>query len=162
LKFLHISIIALSFLFSCKNESKTQAENQKIILQESSDPHVRNTQKMLQGTWINQDEKGVTLVFDKNTRIENVKGKPSGKTRYFKISNFCENNIPGSEFLAQSKAKYISMQDIDMCFFIVNLNKEHLDLKVVGRGNILRYRKQGIKSKKSSNQNTNQLKREEK
>jgi len=144
-------ILAASLLFiSCKNEKASISENKNdSYVPESKDPYVINTQKLLQGTWNSLDENGVSVEFDKNTRVENIKGQPKGKTRYFKITDKCDNESSGEQQVIRAKAKYISMQDIDMCFYIIKLSKDQLELKVMGRGNILKYRKKG--SKRSSN-----------
>jgi len=148
---LFILTAIIGLLFSCKSDSKSTVQNQPADIKVSSDPYVANTQKLLQGTWINLDEKGVTVIYKGNTRVENVVGKPEGKTRYYEVANECKNDAAGDARVVKAKAKYISMQDIDLCYYIVKLNKTHMHLKTVGRGNVIRYKRKGAVNKRRSN-----------
>ena len=141
--FIIISLFCLYFS-SCKNEKKETLDTQTTS-QLSKDPYISSVQTLLQGTWKNLDEKGVTLTFDGNTRIENIQGKPEGKVRYFEIAEECKNDAkPKGELrTVKSKAKYISLQDIDLCYYIVKLDQVHMHLKTIGRGNLVRYKRMG-------------------
>ena len=143
MKFLAPIAISIILLLSCKTDTDTNKDEQLPYSINTNDPYIVNTQNLLQGRWINLDQKGVSIVFENNTRVENIKGKPEGKPRYFEISDGCQIDIPGSRVLAKSKAKYITLQEVNLCYYIIKLDKSHLDLKVVGRGNIIRYRKEG-------------------
>lgn len=158
MKHIYILLIATMLISSCKNDTNRASENTKSKSIESNDPYVQSIQKLLQGTWINLDEKGVKVVFENNTRIEKIEGSTEGKPRYFEISDGCKGDIPGSDLLAKAKAKYISLLDINMCFYIVHIDKDYLDLKVIGRGNIIRYKKEGSTVRHSSNKALNKLK----
>ena len=159
MKFLTPIAISLILLFSCKTDTNTNKDDQLPNAINTNDPYVQNTQNLLQGKWINLDQKGVSIIFENNTRIENIKGKPQGKSRYYEISDGCQIDIPGSEVLAKSKAKYITLQEINLCYYIIKLDKSHLDLKVVGRGNIIRYRKEGTAAHSPNDSNNLELKK---
>lgn len=158
MKHLYILLIATALLSSCKNEVSTTDENQKSNPVGSNDPYIQSTQKLLQGTWINLDEKGVKVIFENNTRIEQIEGNKEGKARYFQISDGCMGDITGSKQLAKAKAKFISLQDIDMCFYILKLDRDYMNLKVVGRGNIIRYKREGSTGRIATDKAINQLK----
>lgn len=158
LKTIYILFIAISSISACKEEIQNPTiTSQAVSMDFSSDPYISNTQMLLQGTWDNLQEKGVSIVFEGNTRIENIIGKPTGKTRFFEVADECKNDAAGTMPSVKARGKYISMQDIDLCYYVIKLNKNNLELKKVGRGNVLRYKKRGSPDKKSSDLESNIL-----
>lgn len=142
MKYSYILIFILTLTASCKNDNGSPSQtSEESSLEVSNDPYIAHNQKLLQGSWRSLDEKGVTLTFKNNTRVENVEGKPKGRTRYFEIADECKNDALGNDRVIKSRAKYISLQDIDLCYYIINLDKTYLDIKVIGRGNTIRYKR---------------------
>ena len=96
---------------------------------------------MLQGTWNSRDDKNTSIRFENNTRIETKDGISLGKMRYFEVADQCNNATAKGKRIVKAKAKYISMQDIDMCYFIKKITNTELVLSYVGRDNTLTYSK---------------------
>ena len=153
MKYLIILLTILTAI-SCKSD-KTEVVTEEALKKAvtapmmSTDPAIQNTIKMLQGTWNSRDDKNVSVIFENNTRVETKDGKTLGKTRYFEIADQCNNDTSKSQKIVKAKAKYISMQDIDMCYFIKKITRNELVLSYVGRNNTLRYIKKNA-SKKST------------
>lgn len=137
-----------------------KVENDTAASINRNDPHVKNTQNLLQGTWISLDQKNVSVIFENNTRTENITGKEPGKSRYYQITDGCPSDVPGSELLAKSKAKYITLPEINKCYYIIKLDKDYMNLKVVGRNNIIRYKKEGSTARKSSKRDLQELRKQ--
>lgn len=139
----YIILLAFSILFvsSCKSDPSTDTTQQvaDTTVVTSSDPAVLNTLKLLEGTWNSRDDKNTAITFKGNTRQETRDGKALGKMRYFEIADQCNNDASKGEKNVKVKAKYLSMLDIDMCYYIKKLNKRELVLSYLGRKDDLRY-----------------------
>lgn len=96
---------------------------------------------MLQGKWQSIDDKTNFLVFESNQRKEIIKGLDKWETEEFILSNKCLNESDKDNGIEPEKDKYISCKESDLCWYIVNINKELLTLSYVGRGNALTYKK---------------------
>lgn len=140
---------------SCKTDTTSNTSEHNIeeaiaAPRPSNDPVVLNTIKMLQGNWVSRSDKNTSITFENNTRIETRDGKTLGKMRYFEIADQCNNDTAPDKKIVKAKAKYISMLDIDMCYYIKRITKNELILSYVGRDNTLIYTR-GM----SSNQKVN-------
>ena len=137
-------LLTIFFVTSCKSDKNIVTPESVIdqtSLLSSNDPVVQNTMKLLQGTWNSRDDKNTSLTFENNTRIENRDGKPIGRIRYYEIADQCNNDTAKGNKIVKAKAKYLSMQDIDMCYFIKKITSTELVLSYVGRDNTLNYLK---------------------
>lgn len=145
MKYLFIALILLSVFISCKSEQASKnddiSKTDAIEAVSYKDPLVLNTLNLLQGTWNSVTEKNVSVTFENNTRTETKEGLNQSKTRYFEIADRCTSAVTKDKKIISAKAKYISMQDIDMCFFIRKISKNELILSQVGRNNVLKYKK---------------------
>ena len=154
MKYQILILLTTIITISCQSDktiggTEKTLEEQVIAPKVSSDPAIQNTITMLQGTWNSRDDKNLSITFDKNTRVETRDGKTLGKIRYFEIADQCNNDTSKAQKIVKAKAKYISMQDIDMCYFIKKITRNELILSYVGRNNTLRYIKKNG-SKKST------------
>lgn len=161
MKYLIPILLTIVLVPSCKSD-KTVESAEAVIEQStllaSNDPMVQNTMKLLQGTWNSRDDKNTSITFENNTRIETKDGKSLGKMRYFEIADQCNNDTAKGKKIVKAKAKYLSMQDIDMCYFIKKITSTELVLSYVGRDNTLRYLKNTASNKNLSNQGNTEIK----
>ena len=146
MKYIIPILILIIIACSCKSDSSEGTTHEDKIMDqdtfvESNDPVVQNTMKLLQGTWHSRTDKNTSITFERNTRIESKNGKAIGKMRYFEIADQCNNDTSNSKNIVKAKAKYISMLDIDMCYFIKKISRNELELSYVGRANTLKYYK---------------------
>lgn len=162
----HLIPILLTILFvtSCKSDkivdtAEADVEQPKSAPLVSKDPMVQNTMKLLQGTWNSRDDKNTSITFENNTRIETKNGESLGKMRYFEIGDQCNNDTAKGKKIVKAKAKYISLQDIDMCYFIKRITSTELVLSYVGRDNTLSYFKNTATNKNLSQQDNTEIKR---
>lgn len=144
MKYIIPILILIIIACSCKSDSSERTTPEDKILNqdtfvESNDPVVQNTMKLLQGTWHSRTDKNTSITFEKNTRIESKNGKAIGKMRYFEIADQCNNDTSNSNKIVKAKAKYISMLDIDMCYYIKKITRNELELSYVGRESTLKY-----------------------
>jgi len=160
MKYLIPILLTILFVTSCKsdkNEVTTEAVIEQTSILSSNDPLVQNTMKLLQGTWHSRDDKNTSITFENNTRIENKDGKPLGRIRYFEIADQCNNDTATEKKIVKAKAKYLSMQDIDMCYFIKKITSTELVLSYVGRDNTLSYIKSTATIKNLSKQGNTEI-----
>ena len=104
-------------------------------------PATANTMRLLQGTWNSRDEENISITFNDNTYQESRDDKALGKMRYFEVSDQCNNDAAKGDKTVKVEAKFISMLDIDICYFIKKVNKRELVLSYIGRKKDLRYLK---------------------
>lgn len=100
-----------------------------------------STNELLQGKWQSLDDKTNFLVFDKNQRKEIAKGMSNWDIEPFTLSNKCLNESDKEMTGEPEKDKYISCVKSDMCWYIISINKDFLELSYTGRGNSLKYKR---------------------
>ena len=100
-----------------------------------------SVKELLQGKWQSIDDKTNFLMFDNNVRKELSAGMKTWDTETFELSNKCLNDGDKDNGLELEKDKYISCKESDLCWYIVEINKNFLTLSYMGRGNTLKYKR---------------------
>jgi len=129
-------IIAIGILFGTKSNAQS-----KIAKTTNSKVSALSTNDLLQGKWQSLDDKTNFLVFDKNLRKEIAKGMKNWDSEPFNLSNKCLNESDKEMIGEPEKDKYISCNQSDMCWYIITINKDFLELSYTGRGNTLKYKR---------------------
>ncbi len=107
---------------------------------ELDDEEMTSTFRMLQGKWQHVDDKTNFVVFKGNSRSE-IAGDGASKWSYdeFELSDTCLNEYNKAHEVTPEKDRYISCMDSDLCWYIVEINENRLELAYMGRGNTLSY-----------------------
>lgn len=101
----------------------------------------KSVPELLNGTWQSVDDKTNFLVFENGTRKEIADGMEDWDVEAYTLSDFCTNEADKENDLPREKDKYISCNQWDLCWYIVELDKENLVLRFMGRGNTLSYKR---------------------
>ena len=126
--------IAIGILFNINSIAQsTKKTNYKLS--------TLSTNELLQGKWQSLDDKTNFLVFDKNQRKEIAKGMSNWDMEPFTLSNKCLIESDKEMTGEPEKDKYISCVKSDMCWYIISINKDFLELSYTGRGNTLKYKR---------------------
>ena len=97
---------------------------------------------LLQGKWSSPDDKLNFLMFENNLRKESSDGMKTWDEEVFVLSGKCLNESDKeNEMGTIENATYISCLESDLCWSIVEVNKDFLTLIYMGRGNTLKYRR---------------------
>ena len=105
-------------------------------------PNTTITNELLQGKWSSPDDKMNFLMFENNLRKESSDGMKTWDEEVFVLSGKCLNESDKeNEMGTIENATYISCLDSDLCWSIVEVNKDFLTLIYMGRGNTLKYRR---------------------
>ncbi len=96
---------------------------------------------MLQGKWQHFEDKTNYLVFEGNHREEIAEGMDKWDDKTFILSNKCANQSDKDNGIVPEKDRYISCIESDLCWYIVDVDKENLSLSYMGRGNTLTYKR---------------------
>lgn len=128
-----IALFCFSLSIGQNKIKKTTNSNQK--------ENISSTNDLLQGKWQSIDDKKNFIVFEKNQRKEISEGMDKWDIETFVLSNKCSNESDKDNGIQLEKNKYISCKESDMCWYIVNINKNFLTLSFVGRGNALKYKR---------------------
>jgi len=105
-------------------------------------PTPKITIDLLQGKWSSPDDKMNFLMFANNLRKESSDGMKTWDEEVFVLSGKCLNESDKeNEMGTIENATYISCLDSDLCWSIVEVNKDFLTLIYMGRGNTLKYRR---------------------
>ncbi|MGI6342545.1 MAG: hypothetical protein ACOXZ9_06170 [Bacteroidales bacterium] len=97
--------------------------------------------ELLEGTWQHVDDETNYLVFEDGMRKEIVDGMSDWDVEPYTLSDFCTNDMNKDMELPHEKDKYISCNESDFCWYIVQLDEENLILSLMGRGNTLEYKR---------------------
>lgn len=128
--------IAIGILFNTKSIAQS-----KIVKTTNAKVSALSTNDLLQGKWQSLDDKTNFLVFDKNLRKEIANGMKNWDSEPFTLSNKCLNESDKVMNGEPEKDKYISCIKSDMCWYIISINKDFLELSYTGRGNALKYKR---------------------
>ena len=152
---MNIKLIALSLLIlaiSC-NQSKTKQTNTAsnnnrtaqttIHTEKKYEKHlnIKETLELLQGKWQHIQDTSNYLVFVGNYRKETAGGMNGWDEEEFSLSNTCLNDSDKDNGIEKEEAKYLRCIKSDLCWYIVELDKENLTLSYMGRGNTLTYKR---------------------
>jgi hypothetical protein len=96
--------------------------------------------ELLQGKWQHIDDKTNFLVFEGNHRKETAAGG-AWDDETFILSDKCANPFDKDKETQPEKDKYIFCKESDLCWYIIDVDKETLSLSYMGRGNTLTYKR---------------------
>jgi len=132
-----ILTLAIGFLFNTKSNAQSN-----IAETSNSKVSALSTNDLLQGKWQSMVDKTNFLVFDKNLRKEIAGGMENWNSEPFTLSNKCLNESDKEMIGEPENDKYISCNQSDMCWYIITINKDFLELSyTAGRGNTLKYKR---------------------
>jgi len=134
------TIIIVTTALFCFSQSFGQNKITKTIHSNQKE-HSATTNELLQGKWQSINDRTNFLVFEKNQRKEISEGMDTWDIETFVLSNKCSNESDKDNGTQPENNKYISCKESDMCWYIVNINKNFLTLSFVGRGNTLKYKR---------------------
>jgi hypothetical protein len=97
--------------------------------------------ELIQGKWQSLEDESNFLVFEKNERKEISDGMDSWDVEPFVLSDKCLNESDSNNGIELEKDRYISCMESDLCWYIVDVNRDFLSLSYMGRGNTLRYKR---------------------
>jgi hypothetical protein len=135
-KIILLLTIAIGVLFNTKSHAQS-----KIIKTTNSKASTLSTNDLLHGKWQNMDDKTNFVVFDKSERKEIAQGMNNWDSEPFTLSNICINESDQEMIGEPEKDKYISCRQSDVCWYIIEINKDFLTVSYIGRGNTLRYKR---------------------
>lgn len=131
-------------LLSCKTDTSTTTNSTEVVKTSKASSPISQKERnlfLLQGKWRSLDDAGVYIEFEGNTRTEYTENTKEKIIHYFDISDQCNNDTKGNTNTINVPDKYISFNDIDMCYYIIKITPKELELSYVGRGNTLKYKK---------------------
>lgn len=88
---------------------------------------------LLQGKWRSDDDPSNVLEFAGGKRIEGGDSEP------YTLGDHCTNPTDNNGSSPAEKDRYISCDQSDLCWYIVELTADRLSLSYMGRGNTLNY-----------------------
>ncbi|MCP9237692.1 hypothetical protein [Lewinella sp. JB7] len=95
----------------------------------------------LQGSWRSVEDDKSVLRFEGNSMIMSYDGSDEESGENFIVGPECPGSPPAGT--GDPTGRYISVPDADLCYYIIKLTETELELSFVGRGNTLRYRREG-------------------
>lgn len=142
------SIGALLIFIACSsgNQSEQQqpvSEPTSKLIEEKSQPAASDQEEsissLLPGIWQSLDDPKNFMEFTE-TELKWSPGSSDENTEPYQVSKNCLNS--SNELATElSDPKYLSVEESDLCWFIVNVDENNLELSYVGRGNTLKFRK---------------------
>ncbi len=100
----------------------------------------KSKKELLQGKWLSDTDKEVTLFFDGKFRKEKY-GNEGWDSEEFILSDRCENPSDSKRDYPRVSEGYISQVKSDMCWSIDTLTESSLVLTYLGRGNSLSFKR---------------------
>lgn len=148
MKYLTLLLIPI-FLLSCGGVSSgeqpldTTDSELTTKTEESPKPEPvkveKTTAELLQGKWQHVKDKSNFLVFEKGLRKEIADGMKTWDEEAFVLSDHCINTSDKKNDIPKEDNKYISCAKSDLCWYIVSVDADNLELSYMGRGNTLSY-----------------------
>lgn len=92
----------------------------------------------LHGKWQSLDDASSVIVFEENRKIEIYNDKEIANSVYIR-SNKCQNKSNVNN--EKETNKYISVEQDDLCFYIIKLDETYLELNHLSTGNTLRFKR---------------------
>jgi hypothetical protein len=137
------SFLAINLLGCMNNDSTENIYSNKtteISKKKTDTEEVEKTNaELLEGKWVNKEDKTNFLIFEKNIRKEMAEGMDTWDEEEFVLSDKCETQPELTNRTENKKDRYISCKNSDLCWYIVSINNETLTLNFLGRGNTLSY-----------------------
>lgn len=130
-----------------QNKAKNNPDNSNAVSDSvkksntGSKKNANDTFKLLQGKWQHIDDKSNFLVFDGNHRKEIADGMVTWDDEIFTLSDKCANPADKDNETDPENDRYISCAASNLCWYILNIDKDNLSLSYMGRGNTLTYKR---------------------
>lgn len=96
---------------------------------------------MLQGKWQHVEDASNFIVFEGNHRKEIADGMTEWDDTEIVIADQCKNAGDSRYASAAERDRYISDLKNDMCWYIISVDADNLQLSYVSRGNTLTYKR---------------------
>lgn len=123
--------ITLSILFSC---TTPKTDNQQT--EESTNTETAPTlEARLQGNWVNLEDSLYTIIFKQDQYFSTYAGQLDPSTP-FKVVDTCPGITEPGEYI-----QLVSPAGAEMCYSVIKLTEEELDLIYLEKGNTLQFRK---------------------
>jgi len=114
----------------------------KVVKTTNPNLSALSTFELLQGKWQSLDDKTNFVIFDKNQRKEIAEGMETWDSEQFILSNKCLNESDKEMGVEPETDKWITCKQSDMCWYILNINKDFLTLgSTIGRGKDFKYKR---------------------
>jgi len=98
--------------------------------------------ELLQGKWQSLEDESSYLIFEGDRMQIYTEGmEEEMEDEAFMVSDTCMNESDGSNDLPQEENRYLSNPNLDMCWYIENLDASNLSLIYLSRGNQLTYKR---------------------
>lgn len=101
-------------------------------------PGARPVVDRLEGTWKSLDDPRSGLAFAEGSKTDTYDGEAVA-TEKIGVFDSCDGDAPAEPATGQ----YLLETETGMCWFLISVAEETLELSYVGRGNTLRYRRVG-------------------
>lgn len=151
-------------LATCRNKNQDPVDPEEIAAPSSEEAIVRDNLKvkeperyssglasenkaaskainpsLLQGNWQSLDDPKSFVAFMGELKIDTYPDGHTDAGSTFVLADVCQGKIADTP--QPEASRYLTIKDQDQCFYIVKLNKQSLELSLVGRGNTLRYKR---------------------
>jgi hypothetical protein len=127
-----------------KNREKNIIQNvylmvsEAVVQLEAKDLKQSKTSNQLEGKWQSLNDANSILVFQNNHKIEIYNEKEIANSIYI-LSNKCQNKSNSTN--EKETEKYITVENDDLCFYILKLDETYLELMHLERGETLRFKR---------------------
>jgi hypothetical protein len=145
---LFASIILTGCGSNADNKEGKEDDSKKTVLdsdaQKNTNEQTRTSadiSELLQGKWQSIDDASNYLVFEGKHRKEIAVGMDEWDDEIFELSDKCSNPSDQDNEIEPEKNRYISCKESDMCWYIIEVDKENLSLSYMSRGNTLKYKR---------------------
>ena len=137
----------LLVLMACGGEAEQQPEPEQttpeVTTPESTEPapapEPEGYSTLLLGDWQAVDDAKVLLRFTEKERIESYDGSETPMTDAYELAYNCDATAPPPT--DGEPPAYIRLMEGDLCWYIISIDKNELELSLVGRGNKLSYKR---------------------
>ena len=137
-----LAIFLTANLMACDNKKpkekpdsidKVELSKNKTVIEVAK----QSNAELLQGKWVNDEDKTNFLVFENNIRKEIAGDMDTWDEEEYILSDKCEIETDNS--IKAEKDSYITCKNANLCWYIASITKENLTLTYLGRGNTLNY-----------------------
>lgn len=141
--------LVLLFAIACTSETpkdetttetptETTTETEPEAPEEATNPYKRQ----LIGEWQSADDPNDWLKFTEDQRLDYYIGSKDLATNPYVLDYNCDGTAPPPT--DGEAPAYIRLTDDDMCWYIIKVDEETLELSYVGRGNTLTYKRNAL------------------
>lgn len=147
MKFKTTFLLLFSFIIihACNNPTNKSIKGETLVDTKKTTELASETKDslfvLLQGKWQSLDDEKNILIFENTLHKEIGEGMESYDIEKFSLSDKCLNESNKETETPSEKSRYITCQESDLCWYIVELNRTTLTLSYMGRGNTLAYKR---------------------